>query len=192
VKVSPPVIVPQKSVAAEPVSRPPTTRRVPGRGIYSTPSILDALRDEPLNEETRIISEAAADQYSTNKTVYPFSQKELLDVWKIFVETINAPQLKSALGTREPNITGEWKIEYELDTELQLNRLALDLKPKLQGYLRQHFRNEDIEVQFKVSTAASQNSNVPYTESERWSLLVERYPALAVLKSKFGLDFEHF
>ena len=145
-----------------------------------------------MNEETRIISEAAADQYSTNKTVYPFSQKELLDVWKIFVETINAPQLKSALGTREPNITGEWKIEYELDTELQLNRLALDLKPKLQGYLRQHFRNEDIEVQFKVSTAASQNSNVPYTESERWSLLVERYPALAVLKSKFGLDFEHF
>ena len=153
---------------------------------------MDALRDAPKTEETHIISEAAADQYSTNESVYPFSQQELVEAWKIFVEKIDAPQLKSALGAREPGITGEWQIEYELDTELQFNRLALDLKPKLQDYLRQHFRNEAIEIQFKVSTNTSQRSNVPYTDAERWALLVEKYPALAALKSKFGLDFEHF
>jgi len=153
---------------------------------------MDALRDEPKASEVKIISESATDQYSVHETAKAFTEQMLLEAWKIFVETIDAPQLKSALGTREPNITGEWQIEFVLDTELQLNRLALDLKPKLQGYLRQYFRNEAIEIQFKVSTADNQQSNTPYTDAERWALLAEKYPALALLKSKFGLDFEHF
>ncbi len=153
---------------------------------------MDALRDESKTEEAGLVSEVAADQYSTNEIAYPFSKQELLEAWKIFVEKIDAPQLKSALGAREPGITGDWQIEYDLDTELQFNRLALDIKPKLQAYLRHHFRNEAIEIQFKVSTSASQHSNIPYTDAERWALLVEKYPALAGLKSKFGLDFEHF
>ena len=105
----------------------------------------------------------------------------------------DAPQLKSALSAREPHLAGNWQIEYELDTELQLNRLTLDLKPKLQGYLRRLFKNEAIEIQFKVSLHdVSQQPNIPYTDAERWNSLVERYPALSTLKSKFGLDFEHF
>ena len=139
-----------------------------------------------------VISESAANQYSKNETAHPFSQHELLEVWKIFVGKIDAPQLKSALGAREPSLAGAWQIEYELDTELQLNRLTLELKPKLLGYLRHQLRNEAVEIQFKVSTSTSHQSNIPYTDAERWSSLVEKYPALAALKSKFGLDFEHF
>jgi hypothetical protein len=153
---------------------------------------MDALRDEPKAENISIISEVASNHYSTNETARPFSQQEVLEAWKIFVEKIDAPQLKSALGAREPIVSGECQIEYELDTELQLNRLALDLKPKLQGYLRHHFQNEAIEILFKVSDTASNHTHIPYTDAERWALLVEKYPPLAALKSKFGLDFEHF
>lgn len=167
-------------------------RRAPGRGVYSTPSILDALRDEPKSSDTRIVSEVDANKYSKIETNHSFSNQELLEAWKIFVEKIDAPQLKSALCAHEPSMTGEWKLEYELDTELQLNRLALDIKPKLQRYLRNHFGNEAIEIQFKVSDSASQQIHTPYTDAERWALLVEKYPPLAILKSKFGLDFEHF
>jgi hypothetical protein len=91
-----------------------------------------------------------------------------------------------------PVLNDNWEVEYELDTELQFNRLTLDLKPKLLGHLRRILRNESVEVLFKVSEDMSQRPHIPYTESERWSLLVEKYPALANLKSKFGLDFEHF
>lgn len=93
---------------------------------------------------------------------------------------------------REPILTEGWQVEYELDTELQLNRLTLDLKPKLLGFLRNRLRNEAIEIQFKISAGTDSKSNIPYTEAERWASLVEKYPALAMLKSKFGLDFEHF
>lgn len=153
---------------------------------------MDALKDEPKTEEIGIVSDSTADQYATNETAYPFSLPELLEAWKTFVETVEAPQLKSALGAREPVISDEWQIEYDVDTELQYNRLVQDIKPKLQAYLRHHFRNEAIEIQFKVSAITSKRSNVPYTDAERWALLVEKYPPLANLKSKFGLDFEHF
>ena len=190
---TPHVTAPQKSVVAEPANRPTTIRRASGRGAYSTPSILDALRDEPKSNETNIVSDVTTNTYSKNETSHPFSQQELLEVWKIFVDKIDdAPQLKSALGTREPRISGEWQIEYDVDTDLQLNRLALDIKPKLQSYLRNHFGNEAIEVQFIVSASTDQKIHIPYTDAERWALLVEKYPPLATLKSKFGLDFEHF
>ena len=117
---------------------------------------------------------------------------ELLEAWKSFVSTIEAPQLKSALSAREPVLTSQWQIKYELDTELQFNRLTLDLKPKLLGYLRRRFENEAIEILFTVSDGTGAQPGIPYTEEERWSLLVSRYPALATLKSKFGLDFEHY
>ena len=186
------MIAPSAVVDEVPAVRPRATRRAVGRDAFSTPSIMDALRNEPLTENRIESSEVAVNQYSTSETAYPFSQSELLEAWKTFVEKIDAPQLKSALGAREPHVTSDWQIEYDLDTELQYNRLALDIKPKLQSYLRQHFRNEAIEIQFKVSTSESNLPNIPYTDTERWALLVEKYPPLAGLKSKFGLDFEHF
>jgi hypothetical protein len=153
---------------------------------------MDALKDEPKKVETGRVAEAYTNQYSKNKIFHPFSHQELLEAWKNFVAKIDAPQLKSALSAREPILGDNSQIEYELDTELQYNRLTLDLKPKLQGYLRRQFENEAIEILFTVSTHTNQQSNIPYTDGEKWDSLVNKYPALASLKSKFGLDFEHY
>jgi hypothetical protein len=190
---SSPVIAPSIPVVSEPVNHRPTVKRVAGREAYSTPSILDALRDEPKAVYKNINAEDHTIQNSKSENVHQFTEQELLASWKLFVDGIeDAPQLKSALGTREPSMADKNRIEYELDTELQLNRLALDLKPKFQGYLRNYFGNDAIEIQFKVSDCNNTKSNIPYTDAERWCSLVDRYPALATLKSKFGLDFEHF
>jgi hypothetical protein len=186
------IIAPSKPVVTEPVNQYQVKQKVTGRNSYSTPSILDALKDDVKTDDTGNTSEIDADQLARNETDHPFSHTELLDAWKNFVSTIDAAQLKSALGAREPILTEGWQIEYELDTELQLNRLALDLKPKLLGYLRTRLRNDAIEIQFMISDSIDSKSNTPYTEAERWTSLVEKYPALAMLKSKFGLDFEHF
>ena len=156
------------------------------------PSILDALKEEPKSDIKGNGVEDDGEQYLRKMAVLSFSRDELLEAWKSFVATIDAPQLKSALNAREPYLTGPGQIEFELDTELQFNRLTLDLKPKLLGYLRRRFENESIEILFTVSDGKGIQSGIPYTEEERWNLLVSRYPALATLKSKFGLDFEHY
>ena len=146
---------------------------------------------DPKPDDAGIVADKG-EQYIKNKEAKSLSQQELTEAWKIFVSTIEAPQLKSALSAREPRLTNQTQIEYELDTELQFNRLTLDLKPKLVGYLRRNFENEAIEILFKVSESTDHQSDIPYTDEERWNLLVSRYPALAPLKSKFGLDFEHY
>jgi hypothetical protein len=167
-----------------------TIRRVSGRNAFATPSISGALRvDAPLQvEEPSEIRDKSSS--APTKKDHPFSQEELVRVWKKFVEKIDAPQLKSALSIKEPGLKDLWIVEYELDNELQLQRLTLDLKPKLLGYLRQHLKNELIDTIFTVSAHTDTGSSIPYTESEKWQMLVEKFPALASLKSKFGLDFE--
>jgi len=103
-----------------------------GRGMFSTPSILDALKSEPdPDKKANTIMPGGKERVDHLKAL-PFSEEDLLDAWKNFVVTIDTPQLKVALSAREPQLSGEWQIEYELDTELQYNRLTLDLK---QNYL---------------------------------------------------------
>ena len=145
-----------------------------------------------MGQTTSVVREGSQNQYVKKESNKFFTQLELLDTWKAFVSTIDAPQMKSALSAREPVLTGQWQIEYELDTELQFNRLTFDLKPKLLGFLRRHLQNDALEILFKVSEETSSRSDIPYTDEERWNLLVTRYPTLGSLKSKFGLDFEHY
>ena len=152
---------------------------------------MDALRDEPKKVEKGTLIEGAVGSNVGHVDENPFSQPELVVAWKNFVDSIEAAQLKSALSAREPVLAENWQVQYELDSELQLNRLTLDLKPKLLGFLRETFKNESIEILFKVSANTIQLTRTPYTDAERWDSLVEKYPALAALKSKFGLDFEH-
>ena len=132
--------------SADLVTHRPTTRRFNGRDGFATPSIMDALRDEPKKEENgALIKESGS---STVKSIpeNPFSQIELGEAWKSFVEEIDAAQLKSALSAREPVLGEKWQVQYELDSELQLTRLTLNLKPQLLGCLRETFRNEAIEI----------------------------------------------
>jgi hypothetical protein len=187
------VVSPSQTVAEPLISRP-QVKKVIGRGAFSTPSILDALKeDDPQTQTSGVVREGSQNQYVKKEVDKSFTQLELLDAWRDFVTTIDdAPQMKSALSAREPFLSGHWQIEYELDTELQLNRLTLDLKPKLTGFLRRHFQNEALDILFKVTEETNSHPDIPYTDEERWNLLVSRYPSLGGLKSKFGLDFEHY
>jgi hypothetical protein len=179
-----------KSSNNEQVTHRQTIRRVSGRDAFTTPSIREALNNDPVFKDQAPSSATVKNPAQSINVTQPLTQEKLTEVWKTFVEKIEAPQLKSALSSREPKLKGHGHIEYELDNELQLQRLTLDLKPKLLGNLRQEFSNDSIDIDFSISTITDETSSVPYTESEKWQSLVEKYPALAALKTKFGLDFE--
>jgi hypothetical protein len=182
----------KKAHPEEHVSHRPATPRISDRNAIATPSISGAL-----NESSSIKDQGSASPHplvggpaGPFRRVQPFSSEDLIRIWEKFVGKIEAPQLKSALAIREPVMKEEWVIAYELDNELQLQRLSMELKPKLLGYLRRHLNNDAIDVKFSVIPHIDTDSAVPYTDSEKWQALVEKYPALAKLKAKFGLDFE--
>jgi DNA polymerase-3 subunit gamma/tau len=119
-----------------------------------------------------------------------FDAKRLTEVWKSFAESVDAAQLKSALSVREPLLLEDFCIEYNLDNEVQRQRIILDVKPKLLAYLYKELSNDRITVEFKVSENMEEIVNKPYTDQEKFNVLVAKYPLLGTLKQKFGLDFE--
>ena len=154
----------------------------------STPSISAMLNGRNLAG----VSESSPSQSSgiEAQNVMPFDQMTLSKFWRDFAETVDAAQLKSALSVREPILGENFSIFYYLDNEVQRQRIILDLKPKLLGYLNKALNNDKITIEFQVSENLEEIKNKPYTDQEKFGVLVEKYPVLALLKQRFGLDFE--
>lgn len=154
----------------------------------STPSISGMLNgnnlsgvSEPgsaLQKEKRVIKEEA------------FNVDQLTKAWKDFADTVDAAQLRSALSVREPFMTDNFKITYNLDNEVQRQRIILDLKPKLLAYLNKILHNDQISIEFYVTENQEEIMNKPYTDQEKFNSLVAKYPVLGMMKQRFGLDFE--
>ncbi len=121
---------------------------------------------------------------------HPFDQNQLSDAWKVFAGTVDAAQLKSALSVREPVLQENFCVVYNLDNEVQRQRITLDLKPKLLAYLHKTLKNDRISIEFNVTESKEEILNKPYTDQEKFNALAAKYPALGILKQRFGLDFE--
>ena len=120
----------------------------------------------------------------------PFDLDQLTKAWKAFAEMVDAAQLKSALSVREPILLENFLVEYNLDNEVQRQRIVLDLKSKLLVHLHKALHNERIEVKFNVTENLEEIKNKPYTDQEKFNALLEKYPVLGIMKQRFGLDFE--
>jgi len=120
----------------------------------------------------------------------PFDSEQLTKSWKDFSDTVDAAQLKSALSVREPILSDGFNIIYNLDNDVQLQRIIQDLKPKLLAYLHGVLHNEKITLEFNVTENPEEILNKPYTNQEKFNMMATRYPVLGMMKQRFGLDFD--
>lgn len=167
---------------------PPRKIRRPHLDHLSTPSISGMLNGDHLKavaEPDQTLS-GSAKQFKNKE----FDKEQLVDSWKLFAETIEAPQLKSALSVREPLLLENSRVEYHLDNEVQRQRIILDLKPKLLAHLHNTLHNELIDIEFKITENKEEILNKPYTDQEKFNALALKYPVLMTMKQRFGLDFE--
>jgi DNA polymerase-3 subunit gamma/tau len=115
---------------------------------------------------------------------------QLLHAWKDFANSVEAAQLKSALSVWEPMLDEDLNVVYNLDNEVQRQRIVLDLKPKLLAHLHKALHNEKIMVEFIVTENKDEILNKPYTNQEKFNVLAAKYPVLGIMKQRLGLDFE--
>ncbi len=176
-------VSPQESVPV-PVQR----SRRPHNENLSTPSISGMMNGNTLSavaepdNNTGLSHEPARDQ--------SIDPSALALAWRAFADQVDAPQLKSALSVREPLLLENYSIEYHLDNEVQRQRIIQDLKPKLLSYLTNELNNEHLSIEFVVSENLEEIMNKPYTDQEKFNVMVHKYPVLGLLKQRFGLDFE--
>lgn len=153
----------------------------------STPSISGMLNGDHLGvsepESTLTNSRASHKEQS-------FDAAQLLKAWKEFAETVDAAQLKSALSVREPILTDNFVVTYNLDNEVQRQRITLDVKPKLLAHLHTVLHNDQVTVEFNVTENKEEIMNKPYTNQEKFNALAAKYSVLNMMKQRFGLDFE--
>ncbi|MCE1199622.1 MAG: hypothetical protein LWW85_11685 [Marinilabiliales bacterium] len=139
--------------------------------------------------------ETGATETQTTRVSEPIRTSEidpikLVEKWKQFADQVDAAQLKSALSVREPLLTEQYLIRYTLDNEVQRNRLILEVKPGLLAFLQRELHNDKIDLEFEIDDSQEVVVRRPYTDKERYDVLVNKYPLLGTLKSKFGLDFD--
>jgi len=154
----------------------------------ATPSISGMLKGtglSPVSEPNVPIPKAIVTSHEDS-----FDLSQLLVAWKDFANKVDAAQLKSALSVREPILHDDFCIEYNLDNEVQRKRIVMDVKSKLLGHLHKVLNNEHVTVEFNVSENLEDIINKPYTDQERFNSMAAKYPALSMMKNKFGLDFE--
>jgi hypothetical protein len=119
-----------------------------------------------------------------------FTVEQLIKVWKTFADNIDAPQLRVALSHREPVLKENFVVKYSLDNEQLIERIEHLLKPKLQGALRTNLHNSYIEINFVIASSTDVLKDKPRMPEDQWKAMVEKNPALADFKQKFGLDFD--
>jgi hypothetical protein len=171
---------------AMPAETPRKTRRLADH--LSTPSISGMLQGEQAGEAAEPGQASLRSMGSLKNQV--FSQEQLIVSWRAFADSVEAAQLKSALSVRDPQLLDNSQIEYNLDNEVQKQRIILDLKPKLLAHLHRTLHNERIDIEFRVTENTEEIMNKPYTDQEKFNTLAAKYPVLLTLKQRFGLDFE--
>lgn len=186
-----PTTTPVPDAKSPPVSRMSDSER---RSRYlhtenlSTPSISGMLSGKNLAG----IAEPSQDLLKEKGSVpeRPFDLRQLVKAWKEFAETVDAAQLKSALSVRDPELNENLNICYNLDNEVQYQRITQDLKPKLLAFLSRELHNEQINLEFIVSENIQEINNKPYTNQEKFNVLLSKYPIVGTMRQRFGLDFE--
>jgi len=146
------------------------------------------LREESLSRVSEPDPNSESDKGAIKEQ--QFDQNQLIKAWKEFAETVEAAQLKSALSVREPVLLDNFIVEYNLDNEVQRQRIVLDLKPKLLAFLIRILHNDSIDIEFSVKENNQEILNKPYTDQEKFNALSAKYPILGLMKQRFGLDFE--
>lgn len=185
------VTTPEPGKKTPPVSRMSDSER---RSRYlhtenlSTPSISGMLSGRDLSGVSEPAPGLQKDSGITKER--PFDLDLLVKAWREFAETVEAAQLKSALSVRDPILNENFDISYDLDNEVQRQRITLDVKPKLIAFLSRKLHNEQISVQFNVTEHTQEILDKPYTNQEKFNVLVAKYPVVGIMRQHFGLEFE--
>lgn len=121
-----------------------------------------------------------------------FTQKDFDKVWMEFAKAEKArrPRVSMLLSSKIPQ-KPENGVYFRFDVSSQTAKdyLELNLREPLQRYLRDNLHNNRITLRFEMDGAAEPESNgMPYTSKEKYMFMLEKNPALKLLRDAFDLE----
>ena len=117
-----------------------------------------------------------------------FSEIKMLKTWKEVIEFVKQKgksNLGITLGVFPPLLKANFEIELPLSNSSQVEMLQED-KYMILEFLRNKLENDYIEITTKV--IEGKKSNIPYTNKDKFTKMIEENPHLDTLRMKLGLD----
>ena len=117
-----------------------------------------------------------------------FPETELLGCWKeliVFIKEKGKSNLGITLGSHQPRLLEGYLIELPLSNAVQAE-MILEEKYMLLEYLRNKFENDKIEITTKI--IEGEKNNIPYTNKDKFKIMLDENPQLEILRVKLGLD----
>ncbi|MFZ5941975.1 MAG: DNA polymerase III subunit gamma/tau [Bacteroidota bacterium] len=155
-------------------------------------SIRNSLKTVPKEDPAPAVEVPAPEEKIS--AVKPSAELDLLslqEAWKEYAENNKEqnPRIYTTLINHLPRISEDELIRVSLDSAMQSENFARNIKPGLLGFLRKKFGVEALNIETTVAETAD-NKKMLYTDHEKLDHLISRNPELGKLKSAFQLDFD--
>jgi hypothetical protein len=88
--------------------------------------------------------------------------------------------------TIRPEVENDQTIKIHLSNAAQKDTFILHYRPKLVSFLENKFDLPELDIETTIDT--SEASEMPYTDDQKLSYLINKYPILKDMKKTFNLD----
>lgn len=118
----------------------------------------------------------------------PFTENDLLEAWLACMTLANDnPRLTSIIQSTKPKSVSNNTFEVEIATELQERELKR-MEPELLEHIHKQLKNNQISM--RITIAQETDKKMAFTAEEKYDVLLQKNPALKMLKDELGLQIE--
>lgn len=117
-----------------------------------------------------------------------FSPEAFEEAWKEFTDQLKGEgtRIVSMFKSIVPELENDQTIKVHLSNAAQKDTFVLHYKPRLMTFLEDRFILKDLDIETTIDH--SESNELLYTDEQKLSYLVTKYPILKEMKKTFNLD----
>jgi DNA polymerase-3 subunit gamma/tau len=171
--------LPEKGMEAGGISHKPSTS-----GLRSAKKVVDTK-----SEADQQVAQNLANLLT--KEAKPISLEALQIEWHSLAQSYKKANLinKFVMMDRPIDLQGNM-IHIKVENEVQVQQFNESIRLEILQALRTSMENFNLDIELDVMQQDSSDKKMLYTQSDKYDFLAAKYPILAEMKQKFGLDHE--
>ncbi|WP_439184425.1 hypothetical protein [Carboxylicivirga taeanensis] len=120
----------------------------------------------------------------------PFDSEKLSEVWRHFTRQHEAhPRIHTIYKNHPPRVVQGTSLCISLLNKTQEHELNQQ-RSSIVAYLKRALRNAGIDITFEISQEEDKNAPRAFTVADKYKVMAEKNPALALFRKQFNLDLE--
>ncbi|WP_026475622.1 hypothetical protein [Alkaliflexus imshenetskii] len=121
----------------------------------------------------------------------PVTPGALINVWNRYAASIEKEngRLFSILTNQQPQLVDTKTILYKLKNQLQEEEV-ISARNSLMLFLKTELKNSSLELKTEIDNDTANQPQKAFTAADKLQVMMQKNPALALLKQQFNLDID--